>query len=198
MTEPHMEYASRIPKEVRLAIDGLSDRNEVGYGVVMLLVEKGSLSFSEIQDELDVHQQSLSNTLDALQRGGIIKKEAGERIGDQSTGDYTITEFGDRVLDGLYHASQANSEMDVYEAIDIILDKLTQSQPIDEESNQSLSRSVSKTAQQIVAQDVSNSQESSVGELPPSPLGTNDDEGPIGDPSSSGFPDQLGRLGLDA
>jgi DNA-binding HxlR family transcriptional regulator len=106
MSEQRDEYASQMPLEIRLAVDGLSGHNNTGYAVVMLLSEESQLRFEELREELNVHRQTLTNTLDDLQHGGLVKKRAGERIGDQSTGAYELSDFGDRLLNGLYQSSQ--------------------------------------------------------------------------------------------
>jgi DNA-binding HxlR family transcriptional regulator len=106
MSEQRDQYAARMPLEIRLAVDSLSGHNDTGYAVVMLLSEGSRLQFEELREELDVHQQTLVDTLDDLQHGGVVRKRAGERIGDPSTGAYELTTTGDRLLDGLYYASQ--------------------------------------------------------------------------------------------
>jgi len=121
-----MIYAEKFPEEVRLAIDGLSGRNDVGYAVMMLLVEEESLQFKEIEQELDVHSQTLSNAVNQLQDGGLIEKKAGDRIGDQSTGEYVITKFGDRILDCLYQATQPGVEVGTERTLSEVSEDLPQ------------------------------------------------------------------------
>lgn len=101
----YSNYASQVPKEVRLAINSLSGQDDLRYGIIMALVEAGELQFSELESRMDVHQQSLSNALSDLQTGGFVKKKTGEKIGRRSSGAYTITKFGERILNGLYQAS---------------------------------------------------------------------------------------------
>jgi len=71
----------------------------------MALVESGELQFSELKDQLGVHQQTLSNALSDLQTSGFVEKKPGEKIGLQSSGAYAVTQFGKQILDGLYQAS---------------------------------------------------------------------------------------------
>lgn len=112
MSEQRDEYASQMPLEIRLAVDGLSGHNNTGYAVVMLLSEESQLRFEELREKLDVHRQTLTNTLDDLQHGGLVKKRAGERIGDQSTGAYELSDFGDQLLNGLYQSSQPARQLE--------------------------------------------------------------------------------------
>ncbi len=113
MSEQRDEYASQMPLEIRLAVDGLSGHNDTGYAVVMLLSEESQLRFEELREELNVHRQTLTNTLDDLQHGGLVKKRAGELIGDQSTGAYELSDFGDRLLNGLYQGSQPARQLEL-------------------------------------------------------------------------------------
>ncbi|WP_141212166.1 MarR family winged helix-turn-helix transcriptional regulator [Halorubrum ezzemoulense] len=106
MTEKYLQYASQVPKEIRLAVNSLSGQNDLRYAVVMALVEEDELRFTELKDRLDVHQQRLSTAIEDMQTAGFVEKKPGETIGSQSSGAYTITEFGKQILDGLYHASR--------------------------------------------------------------------------------------------
>lgn len=102
MSDRVATYAERIPTEVRLALDGLTGRTDTGYAVVMLLLEADDpLRFGEVRERLGVHQQTLTDTLESLQVGGVVQKRAGE----EGTGGYSLSTFGRRILDGLYTAS---------------------------------------------------------------------------------------------
>jgi len=126
MSGQHTRYASKFPKELKLAIDGLSGQNEVGYAIVMLLVEEEALKFTEISEMLDLHPQTVSDALDDLQRGGLIEKKAGERIGDQSTGPYVLTTFGNRVLDSLYEATNPDANIHTRKALSEVIQTLSE------------------------------------------------------------------------
>lgn len=119
-----MEYAEKFPAEVRLAIDGLGGQSDVGYAVMMLLVEQGPMHFENIRSELDLYSQTLSNHVNKLQKGGLVKKEAGGTIGDQSTGAYSITKFGNRMLDALYKSTQPETEIRAEKTLSEVLEGL--------------------------------------------------------------------------
>jgi DNA-binding HxlR family transcriptional regulator len=104
--EPYQEYAQKIPIEARLAAEGLSGQNEIRWAVVAALIEHGEEPFSGLKEILDIHQQKLSDALDGLQTGGVVKKEAERRTGDKYDGHYKITKFGKKILDGFYEATQ--------------------------------------------------------------------------------------------
>ncbi len=178
MSDPRSEYAGKIPLEVRLAVDGLSGSNDVGYAVVVLLVEEESLQFGEIREKLDVHQQTLTNTLDELQRGGVVKKRAGERIGDQSTGAYTLTKFGDRILDGLYYASEPEAQwnpISVRELARRRAERMGQTQgdsssgwvPIDEMGEADFPHNTGESSASVLTSTVGDAQNGSLKESPP-------------------------------
>lgn len=101
MTDWVAEYAERIPAEVRLALDALTGRTDSGYAVVMLLLDADEpLRFGEIREELMIHQQTLTDTLENLQVGGVVQCRP-----DADPGGYSLSTFGRRILDGLYEAS---------------------------------------------------------------------------------------------
>lgn len=97
------EFAERFPIEVREAAKNISSDNH--FAVLALLIEEGGLSFNQIRDELDdLHQQSLSNTLEQLQEGGfVVRRQLITSPTDYST-RYIVTELGMRILEGLLEA----------------------------------------------------------------------------------------------
>lgn len=123
MTDSHLEYASRIPKEVRMAVDSLSGQNDLRYAIIMVLIEHNDLQFSELQDRLGVHQQTLTNALQDMRVGGLIEKKPGEKIGDQTTGAYTQTVFGDRIVKSLYNASNPDTEIKIKQDTDDLMEE---------------------------------------------------------------------------
>lgn len=97
------QYAQEIPSEIRRAIKGLAGKEQ--FGVIVLLIERGGLSHTEIKNELNLHQETLSRTLDKMQKGGlIIRREIDSEQGYQT--EYRVTGFGKRVLDSLFDAIQ--------------------------------------------------------------------------------------------
>jgi len=167
MTDSHLKYASKIPKEIRLAINGMSGQNELRYGILMLLVEEDELKFNEIKSELDSHPQTLSNALDDLQTGGLLEKQSGEKIGVQSTGKYTITSFGDRILEGLYHASQPTSRAIDTEELSSMISRIERELSFDKTKKQS--NGISSGSFMFQPHDFRNQQESEATEIPLEP-----------------------------
>lgn len=100
------EHAEFFPKEVRLAVNGLSSEDGHTFAVISALLHNdGSLEPDELADELDTDVETVHDMTDDLQKGGIVEKKVGERIGDRSVGPYELSTYGERILDGLYEAS---------------------------------------------------------------------------------------------
>ena len=93
-----------------MANDSLSGQNEIRWGVVMALIEEGALPFSELESVLEIHQQKLTNALEALQVGGVVRKRPVEETGGKYSGYYDLTEFGKKILDGFYKATEPKFE----------------------------------------------------------------------------------------
>lgn len=115
-------YGEKIPKTLRMALNGISGADKIGYAIVMLLVEETRLTEQEIKKALLPDNDSIpkgriteldnkiEQRIDDLQTGGVIHKHPGEKIGDPNTGTYDLTEFGKAILDGLYDASTPRNQ----------------------------------------------------------------------------------------
>lgn len=100
------KHAELFPKEIRLAVNGLASEDEHTFAIVAALAENdGSLEPQELADKLDTDVETIHDMTDDLQRGGVVEKKVGKRIGDRSVGAYELSTFGQRILDGLYEAS---------------------------------------------------------------------------------------------
>lgn len=97
-------YAQEVPNEIRSATEGLAGDTE--YGIIVLLLKEGPQPFTKIKNELDLHQGKLSKSLDRLQDGGIIVKNESTTRDNRYKGKYEVSEYGKRILDGLYDAIQ--------------------------------------------------------------------------------------------
>lgn len=99
---PVERHASRVPKELKRAIDGIDGENQ--FAIVVKLIDDGALSFSELKSDLDIHQQSLSNALQSLQKGGIVTRRNNGDLGDRYDSLYTMSIFGERFIDQLFES----------------------------------------------------------------------------------------------
>jgi DNA-binding HxlR family transcriptional regulator len=100
MEDPVQEYSGQFPVEVRKAIEGIDGERE--QAIFVVLSNEGYLPFTELQKKLgDMHQQTLSNSLDKLKRGGLVRKRALSKAQTKYDAYYSISEFGDRFVNSL-------------------------------------------------------------------------------------------------
>jgi DNA-binding HxlR family transcriptional regulator len=123
--EDYLKYTEGFPKKSRMAINALGGQNGKRYAIVTLLMDKKSLSYNEIKSKLNLASQSLSNALDDLQRGGVVEKRVGEKIGDQSTGNYTITSYGERLIQNIQFADPTVQSNFVFSTIEYTADEFS-------------------------------------------------------------------------
>lgn len=98
MTDPIDRYAEKFPYELAAGIEGLDNRKK--RAVFVLLFDNPGLAFTEIQEKLggpeEVGQQTLTDCLEELQKGGLIDKRL-RGPGDETrfTTAYDVTQFGE-------------------------------------------------------------------------------------------------------
>lgn len=136
MTQVVEETASKVPTEIQAAIDAFNGETE--QAIIVVLLNEGELAFSELKTELsteddELHNQTLTDSLRALQRGGLINKRT---IGDESprfSSYYEVSEYGERFVDRLLETlgsvdSFTRSDPE-YERVDNIHDQTQQDEP---------------------------------------------------------------------
>jgi len=96
--DPVEQRANQIPFEIRDAINAFDGKNE--QAIIVTLVDD-QLAFSELQEELDLHGQQLTNAIDNLLRGGLIRKRSTDDPTNPYQAYYEVTEYGERFLDCL-------------------------------------------------------------------------------------------------
>ena len=64
-------YAKKVPFVVKAGIEGLADDNRLGIAVA--LMEKGRMTFSEMEAEFGLNPDTLNRYLTALQRGDLVR-----------------------------------------------------------------------------------------------------------------------------
>ena len=79
-------YAKKVPFVVKAGIEGLADDNRLGIAVA--LMEKGRMTFSEMEAEFDLNPDTLSRYLNALQRGDLVRNYYEKRGGDGGSYSY--------------------------------------------------------------------------------------------------------------
>lgn len=93
------KYSKEIPDEIKRAVEGID--GEIQYAILVLLIEEGGAPFSKIEDELNIHQQTLSTRLKKLGKGALITRRERGGLDDRYEANYEITEFGRRFLNHL-------------------------------------------------------------------------------------------------
>lgn len=101
---PIDRYAQEVPRDIRRATESLSGNEE--YAVIVYLLKEGDKSFTQIKEEFDFHQNTLSRVLSKLQRGGLILRRETVEKGERYDAKYTVTSFAKRVFDGLFDSVQ--------------------------------------------------------------------------------------------
>lgn len=96
------EYANEMPIELIRAIEALND--DFRRAIFFVLLKNGNLSFTQIMTELEIPRKDssiLSHHLKILEKGSIIKNEYAKKEGIDSHSFYSLTDFGEDILNGL-------------------------------------------------------------------------------------------------
>jgi len=94
------EIAHRFPRRIRKAISGID--GDTQYAIIITLFDQDSLSFSELQEELDIHQQTLTNALNDLQKGALISRRNSRELNDEFSSYYSISRYGRKFIKCLF------------------------------------------------------------------------------------------------
>lgn len=105
------EYASRVPGDIRRAVEGLASDQRMAIAV--LLIQEGGLPFSEITEKLDLHQQKVTNCLNKMQDGGLVVQKDVVEEGSDYTSQYEITEYGKNIFDKLFDTIQPRDGIEI-------------------------------------------------------------------------------------
>lgn len=93
--------AERMPLEIRAALDAFD--TETKQAIVITLLDESTLAFSELKRQLSteddqLHNQTLTNALRDLQRGGLINKRAPNEEDSEFDAYYEVSEYGERFV----------------------------------------------------------------------------------------------------
>jgi DNA-binding transcriptional ArsR family regulator len=88
-----------FPTEIVELVNALSDRRR--RRIVLALLEKDPLSYSEIQIKLDAKKGTLNHHLNVLIGSGLLQNFTIRSPGSLYSSYYTITDFGHRFLTGI-------------------------------------------------------------------------------------------------
>ena len=93
------QYSNEIPEEIRLLLKGFSD--EKNLGLVVALLKDGKMTFNEIKEKFQFSSSSLSNRLNELQDGNLIKNFY-EKSGSRGFSYYDVTDIPELIFDSLF------------------------------------------------------------------------------------------------
>lgn len=96
------EYAEYIPEEIRISIASLN--NQVRQAILVLLNNRGELSFADIQKELNLDKIKLNFHLKNLFSSALIDHYYKHEVGNQKYSYYSVSQLGKRVLTSLIQA----------------------------------------------------------------------------------------------
>jgi len=109
-TQSIRRYSEKYPEEIRLAIEGIDGETE--QAILVLLFDEERLAFTQLQrklgDEDPLHPEKLSNALDNLKRGGLVRKKINDSNPEQGGSEknfssyYLISEYGRRFTQSLF------------------------------------------------------------------------------------------------
>ncbi|WP_254547208.1 winged helix-turn-helix transcriptional regulator [Halomarina pelagica] len=99
--------ADKLPFEIRAAVSAFD--NGTRQAIMITLLNEGKLRFSELRDSLSdedeqLHNQTLTNALEALQEGGLVDKRVADTAGEQVRSYYEVSEYGERFVDCLLNS----------------------------------------------------------------------------------------------
>ena len=106
MTQTVKEYSEGFPIEIRAGVEGIDGETE--QAIMVLLMNEGSLAFSEIKEKLsdpdeELHPTTLSNALESLKAGGLINKRVDEADPESGLSSYySVSEYGRRFVNSLF------------------------------------------------------------------------------------------------
>lgn len=96
------QLANRFPQEIRRAVEGID--GDTQYAILVALFDEGRLSFSELQEYLDVHQQTLSNALQKLQQGALISRRNQSDLNSRYESYYIVSDYGEQFVEYLFRS----------------------------------------------------------------------------------------------
>jgi len=88
-----------MPEEIRLLLKGISD--EKNLGLLIALLKHGKMSFNEIKEKFQFSPSSLTNRLNELQDGNLVRNFY-EKSGKKGFSYYDVTDIPELVFDSLF------------------------------------------------------------------------------------------------
>lgn len=92
-------YQEEIPEDFELALKAIS--NKLRYALTILILEKGSFTFSEIKKFLDKESSNVRHHLKILETSGILQNYLKKSEKSSEYSYYKITHYGKTLVEGL-------------------------------------------------------------------------------------------------
>lgn len=107
MTQKVQNIANKLPFEIQNAITAFD--KDTRQAIIITLLNEGDLRFSELKEKLSdpdqaIHNQTLTNALEKLQKGGLINKRVADTEGGDIKSYYEVSEYGERFVDCLLNS----------------------------------------------------------------------------------------------
>lgn len=99
-SDPVSRFADNFPVEIKSAVEGIN--GDLQYAVLYILLDEGRKSFSQLKEQLDVHQQSLTNALNKLHKGSLVNQIDSNDISERYNSFYEVTAFGEQFIHSLF------------------------------------------------------------------------------------------------
>lgn len=94
-------YSAKIPDEIKIMLKAIADEDRLG--ILVALLEKGKMTFSEMKEKFSLNSSSLTNHLSILQKGNLIENfyEKNER---KVFSYYDVTDLPEKIFDSILDA----------------------------------------------------------------------------------------------
>ncbi len=93
------EYASQIPNEIRKAVKAFG--NDVRCAIIVDLIRKEELTFTQLKEDFDIDTGLLSNHLNILMDSAIVEHYYKHELGNEEYSYYGLTLFGKDIFRGI-------------------------------------------------------------------------------------------------
>ena len=112
------EYANKLPEEVKDLLLGFSSPENLG--LLAALMEHGKMSFNEMKQEFKLSSSSLTNRLNVLQNGNLVKNFY-EKTDGRGFSYYDVTDVFQQIFGSVYeilHSPTSTEKTELTSAAD--------------------------------------------------------------------------------
>ena len=110
------EYANKLPEEVKDLLLGFSSPENLG--LLAALMERGKMSFNEMKQEFKLSSSSLTNRLNVLQNGNLVKNFY-EKTDGRGFSYYDVTDVFQQIFGSVYEILYSPTSTEKTESVSI-------------------------------------------------------------------------------